>query len=156
MIVNEITEPFPGHFSAVLDFPRPDDAKRLVNASVPYVWLSGYQQAGSTWQPYSGELLGAKAPPGVRIRYMTADFLMETAQFIELPDELRHTIHLIQVHEPPAHYLELRRYRGKTKYEMLQRAGYYLELVIPGATDFASVVSTDRAAVARAIAIISA
>jgi len=144
---NTIQEIFPGHFQVILDYPTAMDLTKILDMSYKFVWVTQHNEGRTTWMPYTHTLYGREvATSDVVVRNVMMEYLMETTSFIELLSDIRQTIRIVQTNLQPPHYLDLGRLKGKQKYELLKsKLDYRLEVEIPGAADYAPLISSDRA-----------
>ncbi len=140
---NKIQEAFSGHFQVILDFPDATDLPKILDKTVKYVWGIGHKEGGSSWLNYNHTLFGEQMPvDAILARKIEMEFIVETTTFINLIPSIHQTINLIQINIIPPVYLDLKKFEGLKRYQMLQKeVDYLFELVMPGATDYATLIS---------------
>lgn len=135
-----------GHFQVILDYPHARDLENILVRSCRYVWGIEHNEGRTSWMPYQHTLFGEKIDSkNILARNIEMEFLMDTNTFIELIPKIGQTIHLIQTNIQPPYYINLDRLKGKQKYDLLKnKLNYYLEVEIPGASDYGTLISPDR------------
>ena len=69
---------------------------------------------------------------------------MTTHAFLHLIPKINQSIKIIQTNIIPPYYLNIKQLSGKSKYDLLKdKIDYLFELELPGATDYAPLVSPD-------------
>lgn len=141
--VNSIKEIFKGHFQVILDFPSPSDLGKILDKDYKYVWCVGHVENRSDWVDYDYYLYGKRLENGfAQPRNIRMDLLIETSKFIEFIPLIHQTIKLIQTNVIPPSFLDLDRFSGKGRYDLLKnKIDYLFELELPGATDYAPIIS---------------
>lgn len=143
--VNTITEIFKGHYQVILDFPEPIDLEKIIDKNYRYIWGISHNELGPSWTPYDYSLFGVKLD-GMQLqaRNIEMEFLIETDKFIELIPFINQTIKIVQTNSIPPAYLDLKRLTGQSRYNLLKdKIEYLFELEMPGAVDYAPIVSSD-------------
>ena len=70
------------------------------------------------------------------------EYLMEPSDFLQFIPNIHQTIKIIQTNAIPPDYLNIKQLTGKRKYDLLQnKIDYLFELEMPGAVDFAPIIS---------------
>ena len=144
MEVNKIREIYSGHYQVILDFPTPNDLKYILDGSYTYVWGVQHNELRSSWKEYNYSLFGQRDFEIGYARNIQMEFLIDTKSFLKLLPEIKQTIHLVQTNIIPPYYLDLNRLDGNKKYALLkEKTDYLLEITIPGASDYAPLVSSN-------------
>jgi hypothetical protein len=140
---NVIKEIFKGHYQVILDFPSQSDLIKIIDKSYKYVWGFEHLENSVEWEKYDYFLYGRKIDSGtVFARNMDMEYLVETSCFIDLIPYVHQTIKIIQTNIIPPYYVDLKRLSGKEKYDLLKsKVDYLFELEMPGAIDYASLIS---------------
>ena len=144
--INTIQEIFPGQFQIILDFATSAFVQYTLSNKYKYVWVYNHTlQNHFTWQKHSLPLFDTQTNFEVFARHIRFDFLMPTEEFHRLAPQFGSGITLVQLNNLPKEYLDLGRLKGKTRYELLSKeCDYLFELDIPSATDYGTIVSSDR------------
>ncbi len=144
MEVNKIREIYSGHYQVILDFPTPNDLKYILDGSYTYVWGVQHNELRSSWKEYNYSLFGQRDFEIGYARNIQMEFLIDTKSFLKLLPEIKQTIHLVQTNIIPPYYLDLNILDGNKKYALLkEKTDYLLEITIPGASDYAPLVSSN-------------
>jgi len=140
---NVIKEIYKGHFMAILDFSSPSDLVKVIDESCKYVWSIEHKENSFKWGEYDYFLYGKRTKSNsILARNITLEYLIETSDFLQSISDIHQTIKIIQTNIVPPYYLDLERLKGKGKYDLLkERIDYLFEIEIPGAVDYASIVS---------------
>lgn len=141
--VNKITEIFKGHFQVILNFLTQKDLINIVDLSYKYIWGFDHIENPITWGEYNYTLYGGKCnKENVRVRNIHMEYLIDTSSFVQLIPSIHQTVRIIQTNIVPPTYLDLNKLKGKSKYDLLKnKIDYLFELEMPGAADFAPIVS---------------
>lgn len=143
METNKIAEIYKGHFQVILDFPSQNDLYKIINNDYKYVWGVEHNEIRSSWENYDFTLFDLRIQNSfLMARNIEMEFIIETSNFINLIPSINQTIKIIQTNIIPPSYLDLKRLKGKGKYDLLKsKVDYLFELELPGATDYAPLVS---------------
>ena len=141
--INKIQEVFKGHFQVILDFPDATDLPKILDETVKYVWGIEHKEGGASWLKYNHTLFGKPMPMDlISARQIELEFLVETEAFFRMIPFIHQTTKLIQTNFIPPVYLDLKKFEGLKRYQMLQKeVDYLFELEMPGATDYATLIS---------------
>jgi len=140
--VNKINEIYSGHYQVILDFPSPGVLNNILDSSYNYVWGFQHNEIRSSWEKYEYTLFGQKGFEKGFARNVQMEFLIDTKSFLKLIPNIKQTVHLVQTNVLPPHYVDLNRLSGQKKYALLKdKVDYLLEIEIPGAADYAPLVS---------------
>lgn len=140
---NVIKEIYKGHYQVILDFPTPSDLINIIDTSYKYVWSIEHHENSLEWQKYDYCLYGKKVTPNtVFARNIEMEYLVETSDFLQLIFNIRKTVKIIQTNIIPPHYINIKQLSGKGMYDLLKnKIDYLFELEIPGAVDYAPIIS---------------
>lgn len=143
--INKIEEIYKGHYQVILDFPSPNDLTKILDTSYKYVWGIEHNEDSLEWEKYDYHLYGKKVKSDiVYARNVKMEFLIETPAFLQLIPDIHQTIKIIQTNVIPPYYLNLNQLTGKGKYDLLkEKIGYLFELEMPGAIDYAPLISSN-------------
>ena len=144
--INTIKEIFPGHFQIILDFATIDFLNFAISDLYKYVWVYTHKVRHSLeWDSYSLPLLKNVNNENILARNIVFDFCMKTEEFKEILPHLGPGIRLSQMNRLPTYYLNPDSIVGKTRYDLLlNECDYLFEIDIPSATDYGTIVSSDR------------
>lgn len=146
--VNTIKEIFSGHYQLILDYPTSAVLSKLIDLNTRYVWVFEHAENINEWKPYTHSLYGEKISDLevlIEARNISMDYLIETSDFLSLIPKINQSITLYQIAKKPPHFLDLRRLKGKGKYDLLKReVDYLFEIEIPLATDYSPIVSSSK------------
>jgi hypothetical protein len=144
--INTIKEIFPGQFQIILDFATSAIVPYILSNEYKYVWVYNHTlQNHFSWEKHSLPLFDSQTKFEVLARHIQFDFIMPTEEFRQVIPQLSSGITLIQFNNQPKDYLDLSRIKGKMRYELLKKeCNYLFELQIPSATDYGTIVSSDR------------
>lgn len=149
----EVKEIHDGHFAVRLDFPSSAILTHLLNDQWSYVWGLKHVEVRSKWEAYEGELFGTPMKKSSsQVRNLAFEFLVSTTEFIEVVNSINRSVHIVQVNKIPPSYINFDRLKGRGKYELLNKQlDYLFEIEIPGARDYAYLVSSKRSIIDKAI-----
>lgn len=141
--VNKIEEIYKGHYQVILEFPDALVLEKVLDMSYKFIWGINHNEVRSSWSPYGHSLYGKMLDnEPVQVRNMSMEYLMNTADFIKVIPHINQTVKIVQTNIVPPHYMDLNRLQGRTKYDLLRdRVDYLFEIEIPGASDYAPMVS---------------
>ena len=145
--INSIKEVYKGHFQVILDFPTPNDLDKIISEEYKYVWCIQHEENRTSWSNYDYTLFGKRmSGEFAQARNIEMEFIVETTKFLELTPLINQTIKIIQTNVIPPSYLDIKRVSGKGKYDLLKnKVDYLFELEMPGAIDYAPIVSPNIA-----------
>ena len=145
METNVIKEIYKGHYQVILDFPTPNDLINIIDASYKYIWGVSHIENSLEWEPYDYLLFGNKANANTTlVRNLEMEFLINTYDFLQLIPNIHQSIKIVQTNTKPPYYLNIKQMSGKGKYDLLKsKIDYLFELELPGAADYAPIVSSD-------------
>jgi len=143
--VNKIEEIYNGHYQVMLDFPTPTDLVKVIDNSYQFICRIDHNEGRSSWLPYVHTLFGERPiETPLFARNISMEFLCRTTTFIKLLLKVKQTVRIIQTNIMPPEYLELKKLSGKPKYDLLKsKLSYLFEIEIPGATDYAPLISSN-------------
>lgn len=144
--INTIKEVYPGHFQIILDFATVDFLKFVLSDEYKYVWVYSHQTKGSLeWKSYSLPLFDNQSYHQLLARHLSFDFIMPTSEFKKVLPQIGPGITMTQLNELPKYYLDPATIKGKTRYDLLlKECDYLFEIDLPSATDYGTLVSSDR------------
>lgn len=144
--VNRIKEIYPGHYFVLLDFPTKEILYDIIDLSYKYIWGVNHVESGVEWKEYSYELFGkSMSKDKVITRNMQFEYVVSTADFIKLIPDISQSVNIIQTNIIPPSYLNLEKLKGKSRYHLLkEKVDYLFELEMPGAIDYAPIISPNR------------
>jgi hypothetical protein len=145
MDVLKITEIYPGHFQTLLDFPTAMDLHKLIRPDYKYIWGVVHEESGVEWGAYRGAVFGQYLDQALA-RNISFEFLLETDQFLRVLPGITQSVKIVQTNHMPPYYLRLSTITQlKTWYDLLHKTVDYLfEVDIPGASDYAPMISPNR------------
>lgn len=143
METNKITEIYKGHFQVILDFPNQNDLYKIISNDYKYIWGVEHNEIRSSWGNYDFTLFDSRLQNSfLMARNIEMEFLIETSEFVRIIPSINQTIKIIQTNIVPPSYIDLKKLNGKAKYDLLKsKVDYLFELELPGATDYAPLVS---------------
>ncbi len=143
METNKITEIYRGHFQVILDFPNQNDLHKIISNDYKYIWGVEHNEIRSSWRNYDFTLFDSRIQNSfLMTRNIEMEFIIETSKFISIIPSINQTIKIIQTNIIPPSYLDLKRLSAKGKYDLLKsKIDYLFELELPGAIDYAPLVS---------------
>ena len=144
--INTIKEIYSGHFQIILDFATIDFLKFALSDDYQFVWVYNHETKNSLdWNSYELPLFDNKTYRTVKARRIQFSYALATQEFKELLPHLGPGINLTQVNRLPAYYLDPANIKGKTRYDLLlKECDYLFEIDIPSATDYGTLVSSNR------------
>lgn len=153
METNKIKEIYKGHYQTILDFPTPNDLFNIVDISYKYIWGFEHTESQVEWNNYDFLLFGQKTDYNkVKVRNLEMEYLIETSSFLELSPQIHQTVRIVQTNHIPPFYLDIKRVSGRGKYDLLrEKIDYLFELEMPGAIDYAPLVSPSISFLERVI-----
>jgi hypothetical protein len=150
---NKIKELYKGHYQVILDFPKPNELTKILDVSYKYVWGVEHQEVRTIWNNYDYLLFKQRSnDKNIMVRNIEMEYLIETTDFLKLIPNIHQTIHIIQTNIIPPYYLNLKQLSGKGKFDLLKsKIDYLFELEMPGAIDYATLISPDIAFLGKVI-----
>ena len=145
-----IREIQPGVYYTILDFPEPSIVLDLLSDSYSWVMRSGVNAGNNRWQEFNLPINGLNESRDVFARRIEYDYVVETSRFREIYADSQ-TIELAQLGKFPQDHLNLKTIKGKQRYRLLAEVDWHFTCEIPGAIDYASIESPDRALIEKAI-----
>ena len=144
--INCIKEIYPGHFQIILDFATIDFLKFVISDHYKYVWIYSYETRDFfEWKHYSLPLFNNKKNHEVLACNISFDLILETKVFKAILADMGPGIMMAQFNDLPKYYLRPATVKGKTRYDLLlKECDYLFEIDIPSATDFGTIVSSNR------------
>lgn len=144
--INSIKEIYPGHFQILLDFATIDFLKFVLSDNYKYVWVYSHQVNNSLdWDTYDLPLFSSQDHYKVLARQIQFDYIMPIKDFKEVLPKVGPGITLSQINSLPKYYLNPTTITGKTRYDLLlKECDYLLEIDIPSATDYGTLVSRNK------------
>lgn len=144
METNKISEIYKGHFQVILDFPTQNDLYKIISNDYQYVWGIEHKEIRSSWKDYDFTLFDVKISSNnfLMARNVEMEFIIETIDFLKIIPSINQTVKIVQTNIIPPSFLDLKQLRGKSKYDLLKnKVDYLFELELPGAVDYASLIS---------------
>ena len=143
METNKITEIYKGHFQVILDFPSQNDLYKIISNDYKYIWCVEHNEVRSSWENYDFTLFDSRIQNSfLMARNIEMEFIIETIDFLKIIPSINQTIKIIQTNIIPPSYIDLKKLNGKGKYDLLKnKVDYLFELELPGAIDYAPLVS---------------
>ena len=153
METNVIKEIYKGHYQVILDYPTSKDLVNIIDVSYKYIWGISHIENSLEWESYDYLLFGNKVKADTTMaRNVEMEFLIDTHAFLHLIPKINQSIKIIQTNIIPPYYLNIKQLSGKSKYDLLKdKIDYLFELELPGATDYAPLVSPDITFLARVL-----
>lgn len=146
--VNKVKEIYKGHYQMILDYPTVKFLPQLLVKDMQYVWVVDHIENSEDWKPYNYSLYDKQVDELemlIEVRDLRMDYIVETSDFLKLVPFINQSITLYQINKKPPRYLDLRRFKGKGKYDLLSKeADYLFEVEIQSATDYAPIVSSSK------------
>lgn len=141
--INKIKEIYKGHYQVILNFPSSNDLLKILDTSYKYVWNIEHIENSIEWEKYDYYLYNKRIKShSIFARNIEMEYLMETSDFLQFIPNIHQTIKIIQTNAIPPDYLNIKQLTGKRKYDLLQnKIDYLFELEMPGAVDFAPIIS---------------
>ncbi|MDD3036926.1 hypothetical protein [Bacteroides sp.] len=142
---NKISEIYKGHYQVILDFPDQSNLKDIIDVSYKYVWGVEHYEIPLEWKEYNYSLYGESIQSkNIFARNIEMEFLLNTSDFLDLIPHIHQAVHIIQTNIVPPYYLNIKNLSGKGKYDLLKsKIDYLFELEMPGAIDYAPIISPD-------------
>jgi hypothetical protein len=154
---NKIIDIYDGHFQLILDFPDKSVLYKIIDTNYKYVWLFDHVENGVEWSDYSHSIFGVVDDSvNARGRNIKMELLFNTSDFIKYIPQIRSSIKIIQTNIEPPYYLDMSKFTGKSKYDLLKsRIDYLFEFEMPGAIDFSPIISPNRAYLEKILQLLS-
>ena len=144
MEVNQIKELFKGHYQVILDFPTPTFLKSIIDDSYKFIWGIEHNEGGCEWEKYDHTIYGVSKNSNVLCRNIFMEYLIETQYFSDYIKHINQTVKITQINNIPPPYFDVLKLKGKSKYDLYkEKLNYKFEIEIPGATDYAQIISPD-------------
>lgn len=125
----KIKEAYNGHYSVKIQMDSDLDILNLIDDSYKYVWIIGHSEYLNEWTPSKNTLFSRESDPNkVSVRKDKIEILMDTDYFCEIlrEGEIREYLHIIQTNVKPPFFLDLNKFTGKSRYDMLKKYINYL------------------------------
>jgi hypothetical protein len=147
MEANKIIEIYKGHFQVILDFPTQNDLYKIISNNYKYIWGIEHKEIRSSWKNYDFTLFDSRVSSNfLMARNIEMEFIIETVDFLKIIPAINQTVKIVQTNTIPPNFLNLKELKGKSKYDLLKnKVDYLFELELPGAIDYAQLVSPNVA-----------
>jgi hypothetical protein len=81
----------------------------------------------------------------VLARQLSFDFVIKTEDFAKIKNEIPNGVTLLQTNLLTPEFLDLKRLKGKTRYDLLKKeCDFLFEIDLPNAVDYGTLVSTNK------------
>lgn len=143
--INTIKEIYPGVFQIILDFATNGFIKFALRDSYEFIWLHGYEPKNNlNWLNYDLPI-SDKLQMNVLARQILYDFVIKTTDYKKIENEIPNGVTLIQTNKLPPDFLDLKRLKGKTRYDLLKKeCDFLFEIDLPSAVDYGTLISTNK------------
>jgi hypothetical protein len=143
--INVIKEVYPGVYQVILDFASKDFIQLILSDHYEFLWFHNYNLKNNVdWKEY--ELpVSTNLTKKVIARQINFDFIIPTKDYIEIKNEVPNGVTVIQLKKNPPSFLDLKRLKGKTRYDLLKKeCDFLFEIDLPNAVDYGTLVSMDK------------
>lgn len=142
--INTIKEIYPGTYQIILDFASNKFIDHIIRYSHKLIWIHNYELKNSSfWTKYQLPI-SDNLQKTVLARQLKYDFLIETNEYDETKNEMPNGVTLLQINKQPPDFLDLRRIKGKTRYDLLKKeCDYLFEISLPSAIDYGTLISSN-------------
>ncbi|KAA5821926.1 hypothetical protein FPF71_15575 [Algibacter amylolyticus] len=143
--INTVKEIYPGTYQIILDFASKKIIDFILRAEFEFIWIHDFEPENkSSWNKYDLPI-STKLNKNVLARQISYDFLLKTAEFEQIKEEIPNGITLIQIKNKPPEFLDLKRLEGKTRYDLLKKeCDYLFEINLPNAVDYGTLISSNK------------
>ncbi len=143
--INTVKEIYPGVYQIILDFASNKFIEFILRAEYELIWIHDFEPKNiSSWNKYNMPI-STRLSKNVAARHISYDFIIKTAEFEEIKKEIPNGITLIQIKNKPPEFLDLKRLKGKTRYDILKKeCDYLFELDLPSAVDYGTLISSNE------------
>jgi hypothetical protein len=141
--INTIKEIYPGTYQIILDFASNKFIDHIIRDSHKLIWVHDFELKNSvTWTKFQLPISN-NLQRSVYARQLKYDFVIETSEYGEVKNEMPNGVTLLQVNRRPPDFLDLRKIKGKTRYDLLKKeCDYLFEIDLPAAVDYGTLVSS--------------
>jgi hypothetical protein len=143
--INTIKEIYPGIFQIILDFASNRFIDFALRDNYEFIWIHCYESKNNiNWTTY--ELpISDKFQMSVLARQISYDFIIKTTEYKNIRNEIPNGVTLIQTNKMPPDFVDLKRLKGKTRYDLLKKeCDFLFEIDLPNAIDYGTLISTDK------------
>ena len=143
--INTIKEIYPGMFQIILDFASNKFIKFVLRDNYEFIWIHNYEPENYyKWTEYNLPI-SEKLPMKVLARQISYDFIIKTIDYKKIENEMPNGVTLLQTNILPPYFIDLKRLKGKTRYDLLQKeCDFLFEIELPGAVDYGTLVSSNK------------
>jgi hypothetical protein len=144
--INTLKKIYDRHYQIILDFATIDFLKLVLSDEYKYVWVYNHETKNSLdWNTYELPLSNNQRNHNLLARNIKFDFIMPTDDFKTIMPLVGPGITLTQLNVLPKYYLRPETVKGKTRYDLLlKECDYLFEIDIPSATDYGTLISSNR------------
>ncbi|NVN95369.1 MAG: hypothetical protein HXX18_08825 [Bacteroidetes bacterium] len=143
--INTIKEIYPGFFQIILDFASKRFIDDILREKYKFIWISNYELKNNfSW--INCELpISDKTKMPVIARQISYDFIINYSDFDKIKQDIPNGLTLLQINKMPPDFLDLRRIKGKTRYDLLKKeCDFLFEIDLPNAVDYGTLISPDK------------
>ena len=143
--LNTVKEIYPGIYQIILDFASNKFIDFILRTEYEFIWIHNFQPENITsWNKYDLPI-STRLSKNVLARQISYDFILKTAEFEQIKEEISNGITLIQIKNKPPEFLDLKRLKGKTRYDLLKKeCDYLFEINLPSAVDYGTLISSNK------------
>jgi hypothetical protein len=143
--INTIKEIYPGIFQIILNFASKEFIKFVLRENYKFIWIHSYEPNNNlVWSEYDLPI-SDKFHMNVLARQLSFDFVIKTEDFAKIKNEIPNGVTLLQTNLLTPEFLDLKRLKGKTRYDLLKKeCDFLFEIDLPNAVDYGTLVSTNK------------
>jgi hypothetical protein len=144
--INKIKEIYPGYFHVLLDFPEKKDILKILDFTYTFIWGINHIENSIEWGGYHHSLFSKFGNmQDIKVRNIEMEYLMTTQAFAEYVPLINQAINIIQINVEPPYYLDLKKFQGKPRYDMLRiKTDFLFELDMPASPDYTPLISPNK------------
>ncbi|MBK3519615.1 hypothetical protein [Carboxylicivirga marina] len=142
--INVIKEIYPGVYQVILDFASKNFIELILNDQYDFLWFHNYNAKNSIGWKECEMPISTHLTKKVIARQISYDFIIPTKEYNEIKDEIPNGVTIIQIRKSPPDFLDLKRLKGKTRYDLLKKeCDFLFEIDLPNSVDYGTLVSKD-------------
>ena len=143
--INQIKEIYSGVYQIVLDFASHKIIEKILSRDYEYIWVHNHMtNLENNW--FNSQLpISEEKKINVLARQVSFDFLIKTENYDEIGNELSQGVTLLQIKKRPPKFIDLKRLKGKTRYDLLKKeCDYLFEINLRNVIDYGTLISSNK------------
>ena len=144
--INCIKQSGEDRYRIILDFATIKIIPYLISTEFKYVMVFNHTLSNSrTWEKRKVTVLDGSPQKEILTQNVQLNMIFETEEFLALLPKWKNGIQLIQMNKLPPDYFDPNSIQGNQRFKILKdKCDYLLDLDIPSATDYGTLISPNR------------